>query len=141
MGAPDIGDPIAHRLVDGFLEGPLAGLDGAHLRSHEPHPEHVERLPFHVDRTHVDDALKPEFGAHGGRGHAVLPRARLGDDSLLPHPTRKERLADRIVDLVGTRVQQVLALEVDLRAAAVPRQALREIQGGRPPGKLGQMVP
>src|ERR1017187_4805912 len=29
MGAPDIGDPIAHRLVDGFLEGPLAGLEEA----------------------------------------------------------------------------------------------------------------
>src|SRR5262249_20755832 len=48
--AAHVRDPIAHRLVDRFLERLLAGLDAAHLGTHEPHAKHVQRLPLHVDR-------------------------------------------------------------------------------------------
>jgi hypothetical protein len=41
----------------------------------------------------------------------MLARARLRDDAALAHADRQQRLAERVVDLVGARVRQVLALE------------------------------
>jgi hypothetical protein len=120
VGRADIRDPVAHRLVDRLLERLLARLDAADLGAHQPHPEDVQGLALHVDGAHVDDALEAELGADGRRRHAVLAGARLGDDALLAHPAREEGLADRVVDLVGAGVEQVLALEIDLGAAAVP---------------------
>src|SRR5690606_36384080 len=40
----DIGDPVAHRLVDRVLERAAARVDGSHLRAEQAHPEDVERL-------------------------------------------------------------------------------------------------
>ncbi len=59
------------------------------------------------------------MGTGRGGGHAVLAGARLGDHSLLAHPQREQRLADRVVDLVRAGVIEVLALEPDLRPAAL----------------------
>ena len=59
----------------------------------------------------------PEQRADRGRGHAVLAGAGLGDDALLAHALGQQSLTDAVVDLVGAGVQQVLALEVNLRAA------------------------
>ena len=141
VGRADIGHPVAHRLVDGLLERPLARLDAPHLGAHQAHPEDVERLALHVDGPHVDDALEAELRAHRGRGYAVLARAGFRDDPLLAHAPGEQRLADRVVDLVGAGVEQVLALEVDLRPAAVARQALREVERRGPPGELGEVPP
>jgi hypothetical protein len=43
----------------------------------------------------------------------VLARASLGDDSPLAEPTRDESLAERVVDLVGAGVAEVLSFQVD----------------------------
>ncbi len=45
------------------------------------------------------------------------PGAGFGDDALLAHAPREQRLAERVVDLVRAGVEQVFALEVDLGAA------------------------
>ena len=42
------------------------------------------------------------------------PGARLGDDPLLAQSLGEQRLAERVVDLVGARVRQVLALQPDV---------------------------
>ena len=47
----------------------------------------------------------------------MLARARLRDDALLAHAAGQQPLAQRIVDLVRAGVQQVFALQIDLRAA------------------------
>ena len=57
----------------------------------------------------------PARGRGGGR-HAVLARARLGDDALLAHAPGEKDLADGVVDLVRAGVGQVLALEPDAQA-------------------------
>jgi hypothetical protein len=64
-----------------------------------------------------------------------LTGASLGDDALLAHAQAHERLAERVVDLVGAGVVEVLALEVDVRAGAVRAlealgQALSKVQRG-----------
>jgi hypothetical protein len=53
------------------------------------------------------------------------PGAGLGDDALLAHLLREQRLAQHVVDLVAAGVGEVLALEQDARAAGVL---------GQPPG-------
>ena len=55
----------------------------------------------------------------------VLAGAGLGDDAALAHAAGQQRLPEAVIDLVRTRVQQVLALEVDLGTAEV---------GAEPPG-------
>ena len=54
----------------------------------------------------------------------MLPRAGLRDDALLAHAPRQQPLAQRVVDLVRAGVQQVFALEINLRAAQLLRQPL-----------------
>src|SRR5437870_4793187 len=62
------------------------------------------------------------------RRDAVLPRARLGDDALLAHAPREEDLPERVVDLVRAGVEQVLALQVNLRAPELLREAFGKIE-------------
>ena len=77
------------------------------------------RLPLDVLRAHVHHAFEAKARRNGGRGHAVLAGAGLGDDARLAHAPGEQRLADGVVDLVRAGVVQVLALEADLRAAHV----------------------
>ena len=62
----------------------------------------------------------------------MLARAGLGDDPLLTHAHGQERLAHRVVELVRPGVAQVLALEVDVRAAKVLAEPRRGVEGRRP---------
>src|SRR4051794_20019363 len=62
---------------------------------------------------------------------AMLPSAGFGDHSALAHAKRKERLAERVVDLMGAGVVQVLALQPDLSTTAFFGNSLREIQRRR----------
>jgi len=105
-----------------------------YLCTEKPHPENIERLPLHILRTHVDDALQPKTGAHGGGGDTVLTSPCLSNDALLPKSLGEQGLRHGIVDLVGTSVVKVLPLEVDERACAIGalvvlRQALRKVEG------------
>ena len=112
-------DPVAHGLVDGVLERFAAAVHGPHGRAQELHAEHVQGLARHVVGAHVDLAVEAEHGRGRGRGHAVLARAGLGDHAGLAHALGEQDLGQGVVDLVRARVAEVLALQVDLRAAQV----------------------
>ena len=120
----DARHPVAHRFVDRVAQRPRAAGDGPHFGAQQLHAEHVRRLAADVFLAHVDDAVEAEVGTGGGGGHAVLAGAGLGDHALLAHPQREQGLAERVVDLVGAGVVQVLALEPDLGAAALLAQPL-----------------
>ena len=62
------------------------------------------------------------------------------DDARLAHAPREQRLADRVVDLVRAGVVQVLALQVDLRAAQHLAPAARVIHRARPADEVGQLA-
>ena len=81
------------------------------------------RLPAHVLGAHVDDAVEAEARADRGGRDAVLAGAGLGDDALLAEPLREHGLAERVVELVRARVEQVLALEVDAPVGVEARGA------------------
>ena len=63
---------------------------------------------------------------------AMMPR--------LAHAPREQRLADRVVDLVRAGVAEVLALQVDPRAAERARQTLREVERRRPADVVAQAL-
>ena len=86
MRGPDIGDPVADRLVDRVLQRTAPGRYRSDLGPEQVHPLDVHGLPPNVLGSHVDDAVQPELGAHGRRSDAVLAGAGLRDDPLLAHP-------------------------------------------------------
>ena len=128
VGRLDVRDPVAHRLVDGVLEGGRAGRDRADLRAEGAHPQDVRLLALDVLGAHVDDARQVEQRAGRGGRHAVLAGAGLGDDPGLAEAARQQRLPERVVDLVGAGVGQVLALEVEAQAAGSRRRAVRFVR-------------
>ncbi len=131
VGAVDVRDPVADRLADRLLQRAGAGLDRDHLGAQQPHPLDVRLLAANVLAAHVDDALQAEQRAGRRRRHAVLAGAGLGDDPRLAHPPGEQRLADRVVDLVGARVGEVLALQVD-PAVRLLGEALGKVERRRP---------
>ena len=115
----DRAHPIAHGFVDGVAQRPRAAGDRPHFGPQQPHAEDVRPLAADILLAHVDDAFQAEAGAGRGRGHAVLAGAGFGDHAVLAHPHGQQRLAERVVDLVGAGVIQVFALEIDLGAAGM----------------------
>ena len=102
----------------------------AHLGAEQAHAEHVRLLPLDVALAHVDDALQAEARRHRRGRDAVLAGAGLGDDAALAHAPGEQDLADRVVDLVRAGVGELVALEVDARAAELGAEPLGEIQAG-----------
>jgi hypothetical protein len=97
-----------------------------HGGAEELHALDVGRLAPHVLGAHEDLAREGEPRA-GDRGRdAVLAGAGLRDDAPLAHAQGQARLAERVVELVGAGVDQVLALQEDLGAPEETGQVLRE---------------
>ena len=69
----------------------------------------------------------------------MLTSARLRDDALLAHALREQCLPESIVDLVGARVQEILALEEDLRAAVILRELVCVVEVRRTACVLAQV--
>ena len=103
--------------VDGLLERLEAVRHGHDRGAQQLHAADVGRLLLDVDLAHVDLALEAEVGGGRGQRDAVLAGAGLGDDLLLAHVLGQQALAHAVVELVRAGVVQVLALQVDLRAA------------------------
>ena len=90
----------------------------------------------HILRAHVDTT---HFEAELARRRSLSPR-HAGPAPVsammrrLAHAPRQQDLTEHIVDLVRARVVQLVALEVDLRAAEIVRSdARRNTSGdGRP---------
>ena len=120
--------PAAHGFVDGVLERLLAGVDRHHLRAQQLHPKNVELLPPNILRPHIHHTFEIEHRRRRRRRHPVLTGPGLGDHPLLAHPLGQQRLAQRVVDLVGPGVVQVLALQINLRPAKMLGQPPSEIQ-------------
>ena len=133
----DVGDPVAHGFVDGVLQRARARLHAAHLGAQQPHAEDVELLPPHVFGAHVHHAFHAKQRADGRGGDAVLTGAGFGDDAMLAHAPGQQRLPNAVVDLVRAGVQQVFALQVDLRAAQFPGEPLGQEQRRGTAGKVG----
>jgi hypothetical protein len=144
----DVGNPIAHGLVDCILQRLAARIDLPDRGAEQLHPYDVERLATHVFGTHVDMALETEQRTRCRRGYAVLTGTRFGDDPGLPHPLRKQRLPEGVVDLVRTGVSQVFALEQDTYVVSafgrtkscLSRETPRLVERRRPTDVVPQQI-
>ena len=114
----------------------VAGGNGNHLSAEQPHAEDVGSLPRHVFLAHVHNAFHPQQRRHGGGGHAVLPRPGLRHQARLAHSLRQQSLPQAVVDFVRAGVQQVFALQIDLRATQACREPLGVEERSGPAGKV-----
>ena len=140
MRAAYVRHPIAHGFIDGFLQRFLSRVNGHDFRAEHFHAIHVEHLAFAIHRAHIDDAFHPEHRADGGGGHAVLPRAGLGDDAGLAHALGQQDLTHGVVDLVRAGVVEVFALQINFRAAEFLGEAFGEIQRRGATDKFSEVV-
>ena len=140
MRGADIGHPVAHGFVDGVLQGARTRVHAAHLGAQQLHAEDVQLLPPHVFRPHVNHALHAKERAHGCGRDPVLAGAGFGDDAMLAHASRQQRLPDAVVDLVRAGVQQVFPLQIDLGAAKLLGEPLGQEQRCRTPREIGQQA-
>ena len=127
----DAARPLTHRLGNRILQGAGAVGDRDHLRSEKAHLVDIERLALRIHLPHENHALHPHERRDRRGRHTVLARTGLCDEAGLAHLLREQRLAEAVVDLVGARVVQVLALQVDLCAAEVLRHLLRIVEAAR----------
>ncbi len=140
MRGSDMSDPIAHGLIDRFLEGFLAGGHRTDLGPEHLHPEHVQGLALTIQFPHVDHALHSKHGGHRGRGHAMLARPGFSNDPFFPHALGKKNLPHAVVDFVSAGVIEVFSLQVNLGTAEITGQPFGVIQGGGPTAELPEIV-
>src|SRR5690606_19429885 len=88
----NVGDPIAHGLVQGVLERTRTRIHGYHRSTQQLHAIDIGGLAADVFATHIDDALHAIAGGNRSRCNAVLTGARLGDDARLAQPARQQDL-------------------------------------------------
>ena len=138
--AAHVRHPVAHRLVDRFLERLLAGFHADDLRAHQAHPKNIQGLALHVVRAHVHHAFEAELRASCRGRHAMLAGTGLGDDAFFAHAFREDGLRERVVDFVRTGVQQIFALQINFCPATVIGQTLGKIQLGRPAREFFQVM-
>src|SRR5206468_1756787 len=93
--------------------------------------------PAHVLGPHVDQAVEAQQGTRGRRRDAVLAGSRLCDHAALAHAPGEQRLSNRVVDLVGAGVCQVLAFQVDASSNPLTQPA-REVQGRGPTDEVAK---
>src|SRR5712692_4820099 len=127
---------VRHPVPYGFRGRVLERLRSAShlfdLSAQQLHAADVHRLAAHVLGAHVNRAREAEASGDGGDGDAVLARTGLGDDALLAHLDGEQRLSDRVVELVGAGMAEVLALEMDVRPAEMLAQPVRRVKRRRP---------
>ena len=102
--------PLAHRLIHGILQSHRAAGHGMHLRAEKLHAINVQRLTIRILLAHEDLTLHAKQRCCRRRRNAVLSRARLRDQSRLPHLLCEKRLTKHVVDLMRSRVIQILTL-------------------------------
>ena len=98
-----------------------------HLGTQHLHTLHVGMLALHIGGTHEHLALHVHQGTDCGCGHTMLSGTCLSDNTRLSHLLGQQNLTDGIIDLVGTRVVQVLTLQIQLTAVLLAH-ALGEIE-------------
>ena len=136
-----VGHPVAQRLVDRVLQRRAA----ARRPRARVAPSSFMRKTFSDWRCTSSAPMKtshcrPSSARHRRRRDAVLAGAGLGDDAPLAHAPRQQALAERVVDLVRAGVTEVLALQVDLRAAQALGEARGEVERRLAAGVLAQVV-
>jgi hypothetical protein len=85
----------------------------------------------HIQGPHINGTVKTHAGGHGGGGDAVLASTGLGNDPAFPHALREQSLTHDVVGLVGTRVVEVFAFDVELSPPELVAEIVQAGEGRR----------
>ena len=80
------------------------------------HALHIGMLSFHISGTHEHLTFHVHQGTYRCCGNPMLSRTSLGDDTRLTHSLRHQDLSDGVIDLMSSRMVQVLAFQIQLTA-------------------------
>ena len=119
-----------------FFQGLLACGDGDDVGAQHFHTDDIGVLLGNIHSAHVNVTLQAEVCSGGGKSHTVLAGTGFGNDLLLAHELGKETFTHAVVQLVGTGVVEIFALEINLALAENTAQALAVIHGSRAALKL-----
>ena len=122
VGRLNVGHPVTEGLVDRILERRRTRGHSDNLGAEHLHARDVQSLALGVLTSHVDRAIEAKESSCGRGSHTVLAGPSLRDDTRLTQLLGQQRLAEHVVDLVRTRVVQVLALKEDTHATQVGRK-------------------
>ena len=111
--------PVANSLVGGILERTVATLDGINLSTEHLHSLHVDMLTLNIESTHIDTTWHIHQRTDSSSSHSMLTCTCLGHNACLAHALGYQDLPDGIVDLVGTGMVEVLALQIELAAISL----------------------
>ena len=112
------------RMTAPIADGSAAGIAQRHVsRSHRMHfcTQHLHTLyirvlAFHIGSSHEHLTVHAHQSTDRSCGHTMLPCSRLAGDTRLAHLLCQQNLSHGVVDLVGTRVVQILTLQIELAA-------------------------
>src|SRR5215831_19048209 len=113
IGCTYVRDPIAHRFVDGVLQGFASGRNRQNTSTEKFHAEDVQFLATYIFFTHVNVALEGQQCTNRGRGDAMLPGTGFRDDAFFAHPPGEQSLSEAVVDFVRSGVVQIFAFEIN----------------------------
>ena len=122
----DIRDPIAQRPVHRVFQRARTGRHSADFRAQQTHAEHVGFLALDIQLAHINHARQVEQRGNRCRRDSVLPRAGFRDDARFAHTLGKQDLPHAMIDFMRACVVQLFALQIDLCAAQMFGQSLRE---------------
>ena len=109
-GVSRVTAPVAYGLRAGIAQCHIACANGMHLGTQHLHPLNIGVLTLHVCCSHEYFTLHVHQRTHRSCCHTVLSGSRLSNDASLAHTFRQEDLTDGVVNLVSSRVVQVLTL-------------------------------
>ncbi len=127
VGIHRVTAPVTDGLVGSVFQGHISRSNRHHRSPQHFHLLHVHLLSGHIRFAHVHGTGHLHQRADSGCGHTMLSGSRLGNDACFAHLTGNQYLPDGVVDLMGTRVVEVLPLQINLRAETC-RQLTGEIE-------------
>jgi len=99
-----------------------------HLGTQKFHTINVQRLTLNVLSTHKHVTFKTESGADSSSRNAMLPCTGFSNYPLFPQKTGQQSLANRVVNLVRTRMVKIFPLEPDLGSSGFTGKPLSKVQ-------------
>ena len=108
--------PGSYRFICSILESIAARFNRHHLSTQHLHSHHIERLTFHILLAHIYCTFHIKKRSSCGCCHSMLSGSRLCDNLGLTHSLGKKYLTEHIINLMSSRVIQILSLEIYLRS-------------------------
>ena len=106
--------PVTYGFVGSILEGFISRMHWSYLCPKHAHALHVGVLTLHIEYSLIHHAWHIHECTYRGCGHTMLSRSRLGYYPLLAHHLGQQYLTNGVIDLMGSRMVEVFALQIYL---------------------------